>query len=496
MTRPIRIALFVASLVGAAGLGAWAMSLVRGRPAAAASEASPHEGHEEHEEHAEGVVEMPPAKQESAGIAVEPARRGDLTLTKWVTGKVAPNEDRLAHIYSLVEGTVHAVEVGYGDRVRAGDVLAMIDSKEVGQAKLDSRAEPARRPHRPGQPRLEADDRREHAGVDPGPGREDHAAGDRRAVPRQADGHVPRGAGLGLRPLFQTRAEFERTQSLSQRGSISQREFEKAKADFEAAQATYNALKEQARFTTEQELIQAQQTLEQAKVAEGASRSALYILGYGEETVGRMDPLGEGEEVAHYAIHAPFDGTILEKDVVVEERVGPQTKLFDLADLATVWVQADIYEKDLAGLEGLQGKAIRFRSSAYAERTFAATVFYTGEVVDPETRTVRMMAEAENPDRLLKPGLFVEIELPVGTASEVVQVPTSAVQTDEGETFVFVRQAPDEFVRRDVILGREGANVVEVVEGLRGGEPVAVQGAFALKAELKRGELAEGGHHH
>ncbi len=86
--------------------------------------------------------------------------------------------------------------------------------------------------------------------------------------------------------------------------------------------------------------------------------------------------------------------------------------------------------------------------------------------------------------------------MPVGTAPSVVQVPRSAIQTDSGETFVFVKREPGEFERREIQIGREGTDVVEVVHGLDAGEPIVIRGAFALKAELKRGELSEGGHHH
>ena len=439
---------------------------------------------------------MPAAKQESAGIEVARAERGNLVLSKWVTGKVAPNEDRLVHIYSLVEGTVHQVHVGYGDRVKVGEELATIDSKEVGEAKLSlvkDRLQVRIAKVNLGWKQTIAENtqaliRALDQGITPGEIAEqfhDKPMGTYREEILSAYARV-----------FQMRAEFERSRTLSERGSISQREYEKAKADYEAAQATFNALKEQARFTTEQESIQAQQAMEQALVAEGTSRSALFILGYREDQVANMDPLGEGEEVAHFDISAPFDGTILAKDVVVEERVGPQTKLFDLADLSTVWVRADIYEKDLSGLEALKGKRVRYRSASYPGRLFEAEVFYTGEEVDPKTRTVQMLAASGNEERLLKPGLFVEVELPVGTAEEVVHVPKSAVQRDGGEAFVFVRHEEGEFARRDIEVGREGTDVVEVVEGLEGGELVVVKGSFALKAELKRGELSEGGHHH
>ena len=92
---------------------------------------------------------------------------------------------------------------------------------------------------------------------------------------------------------------------------------------------------EQIAFTSEQQRIRADQALEQARVAEGSARSALMILGYDREEVERMDPLSEGEEVAHYTIDAPFAGTITAKDVVLDERVGPDTKLFELTDLST-----------------------------------------------------------------------------------------------------------------------------------------------------------------
>jgi cobalt-zinc-cadmium efflux system membrane fusion protein len=468
-----------------------------GQGATPADEHGHAEGEDEHDEHAAGEVDMPREKWEGAGIEVAPARRDTLTLTKWVTGNVTPNEDRLAHVYSLVEGTVHEVRVRYGDRVQSGDVLAVIDSMRVGEAKLA--LVQARLDVRIAQVNLDW--------------KQTIAENTRALIEALEQGIAPQQISEQFqdRPmgtyreqlvsayarLHQVRAEFERDRNLyEQNRVISEQQYIKTKADFEAAQATFGALKEQARFTIEQELIQAKQALEVAQVAEGTASSTLYILGYDKEGVDGVDPIGQGEEVAHYAIAAPFEGTIIAKDVVRDERVGPDTKLFDLTDLSTVWVQTDVYEKDLPYLEGLQGRTIRLRSSSYPDRLFEATVFYAGDVVDAETRTVRMMAAAENPDRVLKPGMFVEVELPVGSAEDVVQVPKSAIQADEGATFVFVQEAEEEFVRRDVAVGREGADVVEVTEGLRGGEPIAVRGTFALKAEMMRGELAEGGHSH
>lgn len=451
----------------------------------------------EHGNHAEGVVDFPEEKWKPAGLEIAPARRDSLTLVQTVTGRVTPNEDRLAHIYSLVEGIVHEVRVRYGDRVEAGAELAVIDSREVGQAKLalvaarqDVRiatvnAEWAETTNRNVQALivdLEAEP----------PVQEVVARFEGRPM-----GEYREQLLSSYAQMRQARAENERDQNLYQRNVLSEKDYLRTKAAFESALAKFKGLMEQIKFTSEQELIRAKQALEQAQVAEGSARSSLMILGYSQGEVAAMDPLSEGEEVAHYTIDAPFAGTITEKDVVIDERVGPTTKLFDVTDLASVWIQADIYAKDLGLVAGLQGQTIRFRTDAYPGRTFEAEVFYTGDIVDPQTRTVRVMAEVDNPDRLLKPGQFATIELTAGTETGVLQVPDSAILEDRDETYVFVHKGGEEFERRDVTVGRRvPERVAEIAAGLAPGEPVVVGGAFALKSALQGEGLGEGGHAH
>ena len=477
-------------LVGAA-LGAGAMYAARGVPGAALGERAEEKKGGDHDKHEPGIVALAEEKQKSAGIEVSPVPRGRFALSKWVTGRLTPNEDRLAHVYSQVEGIVHEVPVRYGQRVKAGDVLAVVDSQQVGKAKLalvgdrqDARIAAVNkdwaqkvydntqaliRELEKGDPPQEIAERFRDKPI--GENREQLVSAYAR--------------------LQQTRAENDRSKSLADRGSLSQREYQKAKADFEAAQATYSSLLEQIRFTSGQQLLKAQQALDQARVAEGASRSALVILGYREADVQKMDPLSEGEEVAHYTLKAPFAGTVTGKEVVLNERVGPEKKLFDLADLSTVWVQADIFEKDLPALVGLQGRQVRFRAGTYPGRRFEAKVFYAGDIVEEKTRAVRLTAAAENPDGALKPGMFVEVELPIGADENVIQVPASALQDHEGKTFVFVRLEDGQFRRRDVTVGRTNEQAAEVAEGLKEGDQVVVRGAFALKTELLREQIGE-----
>ncbi|WP_152054356.1 efflux RND transporter periplasmic adaptor subunit [Tautonia marina] len=493
---------FVVGLLLGAVVGGMAIVLVPWSPVlpsnsrAATDTGGDHEGHEE-DEHVPGLVELPKEQWRAAGLRIEPAVRGDLTLVRTVTGKVTTNEDRLAHVYSLVEGVVHEVYVRFGDRVEQGAELALIDSREIGQAKLDLVA--ARQGIRIAEVNEEwavtihqnVSDLINALEAEP-PVQEVVGRFEGRPMGEYREQLISSYA-----KMVQARTEFDRDLELNRLNVLSDKQYLQTKAAYESALSTFKALMEQIAFTSEQHLLQARQALEQAQVAEGSARSALMILGYDEGQVASMDPLGEGEDVAHYTIDAPFAGTITQKDVVIDERVGPQIKLFDLADLSTVWVQADIYEKDLSLLAGLLGRTTRFRTEAYPDRIFEAEVFYAGDLVDPETRTVRLVAEADNSDQLLKPGQFATVELPAGIAEDVLHVPSMALQEDRDETYVFVHLGDEDFERRDVVVGRRiPGQAVEVVEGLSPGEPVVVSGAFALKSAMLGEALGEAGHAH
>jgi RND family efflux transporter MFP subunit len=207
------------------------------------------------------------------------------------------------------------------------------------------------------------------------------------------------------------------------------------------------------------------------------------VLGYRADEVDNMDPIGEGERVALYTVRAPFDGTIIGKHAVLSEHVDQHAELFELADLSMVWLRADVFEKDLGALHGLEGKKVTFRTTSHPNQDFSAEVFSLGSVVDDKTRAVRLLATVKNDQHLLRPGMFVEIDLHLGQ-TEMLRVPASAVQRHEDLTFVFVRQDDATFQRRDVVVGRSTAEMIEILSGLAGDESVVVEGGFALKSEM------------
>lgn len=437
------------------------------------------------------MVRFDASRQAAANIKTATVEAVESQETITVTGKLAVDEDRLAHVYSMVDGVLREAPVKLGQDVKAGQLLAMVDSKEVGQAKLDlarnqlnlgfarTNHQWAETIHNNTQALIKA-----LASNPPVSELEkqfrDQPMGDNRQL-----------LVAGYAKYEQTKADYERLHTLREQQVGVEKDYIRAKADYESASANYQAVLEQLKFTTQQRLRESDQKLQESLTAERMSRALLLILGYTEAEIAKMDPLAEGENVAHYPIRAPFDGTVIGKHAVLSEQVGPTHQLYEITDLSKVWLHADVFEKDLPALERVTGKRLEFTTAGYNDRRFTAEVAYTGDSVDEKTRAVRLIAIADNPERLLKPGMFVAVSLPIGSKGTSVHIPSSAVQSQGAESYVFVVTSPDEFQKRVIRIGRTIGERVEVREGLRPGEKIVVEGGFALKSELMRDLLAE-----
>lgn len=438
------------------------------------------------------VIILSKDKWEVAGIRLGAAEQKQVSQNVWVTGKVSLNEDRVANIVPLVEGIVREVNVKFGDEVTAQQVLAIIDSPQVGAAKLElfknRQATRLAAIDADWQATVEAnvqsliDSLKEQVPI---------AEIEKRYKDKPMGSYREQLVSAYAR-LHKSRADYERLHDVAAEGVVPEKEFIAAKATYEADQATFQALLEQIRFTSRQNRLAAEQALEQARTAEAISETNLRIMGLSEATAPDTDPTKDGKAAAYYPVETPFAGTIIAKDAVLLARVGPDSQpLFSVADLSTVWVKADIFERYLPLLRSLAGKSIRFRSNSYPDRAFEARVFYTGEIVEQASRALPMTAVAENSERLLKPGMFVEIELPGESVASTLVVPVSALQEHENKKFVFVHLNGDQFSRRDVTVGRTFDSLVEVTEGLRDGESVVTEGGFFLKSQMLEEEFGD-----
>lgn len=178
---------------------------------------------------------------------------------------------------------------------------------------------------------------------------------------------------------------------------------------------------------------------------------------------------------------APATGIVTEKKAVSGMRFMPGEVLYQLADLSSVWVIADVFEQDIAQVK--TGAAAEVFINAYAGEKFSGRVTYVYPTLKPESRTVQVRVELKNPGGKLKPGMFAEVSLGAAKRASVVTVPNSAVIDSGTRQVVLVQTGDGRFEPREVKLGQRDRERVEVLDAVKEGEPVVVAANFLLDAE-------------
>lgn len=178
---------------------------------------------------------------------------------------------------------------------------------------------------------------------------------------------------------------------------------------------------------------------------------------------------------------SPVSGIVTEKKAVQGMRFMPGDALYQVADLSTVWLLADVFEQDIGLLK--RGARAMVAIDAYPGQQFEGTVAYIYPTVNPETRTAQVRVELANRAQLLKPGMFAQVELAAGGAPAKVAVPVSAVIDSGTRRLLFVQIQEGRFEPREVRLGARGNNYVEVLDGVTAGEQVVVAANFLIDAE-------------
>ena len=182
------------------------------------------------------------------------------------------------------------------------------------------------------------------------------------------------------------------------------------------------------------------------------------------------------------SVAAPMSGTVIEKNIVQGQMVDAGMKLYRIADLAIVWVLAEIYEQDLAFVQLGQEAVVKVPS--LPDREFRGRVTFIYPTVDEKTRTARVRLEFENPGYFLKPGMFVSAQIQAELADQAVLVPDSAILRSGAKNTVFVALDDGKFEPRDVALGVEAEDgLIQIISGLGAGERIVTSGQFLLDSE-------------
>lgn len=213
-----------------------------------------------------------------------------------------------------------------------------------------------------------------------------------------------------------------------------------------------------------------------------SARTRLLYFDVKEGQIAALEDFGQPSKTM--TLSSPFDGVVIEKDAVEGQRIDAGGRIYRLADLSRVWVIATIYEYQLPYVA--QGQSAMMTLPYIPGRQFEGKVVYVYPFLNEQTRQARVRLEFDNPDNLLKPGMFANIRLQSHLADQAVIAPRTAIIDTGREQVAFVQVDQGQYVPRDVTLGLETEDgMVEIRAGLQPGERVVTSAQFLLDSEAR-----------
>lgn len=233
---------------------------------------------------------------------------------------------------------------------------------------------------------------------------------------------------------------------------------------------------------SKEEFEQATSKLKAAESEVASLRQRLLLLGLSSQ---RINSLQSSSQInSEVSLPSPVTGTVIARSANPGEVIQADKEILRVADLSSVWVIGQVYEKDLGRIRVGSGASIT--SEAYPGRVFRGKISYVDPTLDPATRTAQVRIELANPSQLLKIGMYVNVAFATlgGSESAVPVVPTSAVQNINNQQVVFVAtNDPTVFAMKPLRLGPEANGRYPVLEGVSVGNRIVTEGSFLLRAE-------------
>ncbi len=211
-----------------------------------------------------------------------------------------------------------------------------------------------------------------------------------------------------------------------------------------------------------------------------AARQRLRLWDITDEQVKLIEETGA--TVRTVTLVSPLDGTVVQKNAIQGMRVMPGEKLFDIADLSSVWITADLYEQDLALIT--PGETALINLSVLPGKELSAKIEFVYPALTGEARTVKVRMTVPNPGGRLKPQMFANVDITVGMGNRLA-VPDDAVLDTGTRQIVYVDKGEGYFEPRDVKLGMRADGFREVLSGLKSGEKVARSATFLIDSEAQ-----------
>jgi cobalt-zinc-cadmium efflux system membrane fusion protein len=357
----------------------------------------------------------------NSGVELEIVTMQPIEGSLVVSGKILAMEDRTASLGPVHEGRIVNFYAGQGSVVRKGQKLAELESADIDQAEADY---------------------------------------------LKALADLENANRISLAEIKFNQATYDRTKLLVEKEITPAKNLQQAEHDLDVAKANGT------------------NTIASAKVALSNARRHLLILGL---TEGAVNSLASKQSLGAsvFPLFAPISGTVIERAGSIGATVGSDASVFKIVDLSSVWIDANVFEKDLDRIR--MGEAVKVTVPASGAASFMGRVILISSVVDPDTRTVKVRTQVPNPGGILKPDMFANVEIITAARTTAVTIPLAAVLDDAGKSVIFVADG-SEFKKREVTLGLKSDDRVEVVQGLSVGDKVVIKGNYLLMEQSKGGE--------
>jgi len=252
--------------------------------------------------------------------------------------------------------------------------------------------------------------------------------------------------------------------------------------DLDLAQKTYNMNKDlfEHQAASRISFQQAENDLAKANTQVARGEEALRVLG-----IDPKEAVKDGGLRSLIPVRSPMAGTLIERNLTPGQFVqADSTALLTIADLSTVWVLVDVFERDIHLVH--VGQKVQVVAAAYPDRRFPASVERISDKVDPDSRTLKVRLLVSNPNVLLKPEMFITSSLELSGGGAAISVPAGAVFTEDGKSYVFAAKTDRRFERRLIVAAPDAEGRLRVTSGLRVGDRIVTDGAMLLDYRRKQ----------
>jgi cobalt-zinc-cadmium efflux system membrane fusion protein len=351
-------------------------------------------------ETSKAVVHLSTDQIKDFGIEVEQVGPAKLIEEKVLTGEIVLNPDRTAYIVPCVSGIAVQINKSLGDKVAKRQVMAVIDSRELADAKAG------------------------------------YLAASERMTFAQTD--------------------FSREEKLREK-----------------------------KISSEEDFLGAKQALAEAKINLRNAKQDLYSLGFDDDYLVKLPDLPDSS-YTRYEICAPFDGTVIEKQIGLGEVVTDTSQIYRISDLNTVWAELIVYQKDLGDVHAGQHVTIK---DSDGKLNVTESIISISPVIEQSTRTAVARVIINNPEGIWHPGTFVTGNVHVGAFNTQLAVKRSAIASIEDQDVVFI-ETDEGFEPQVINIGRTDSTYAEILDGLKMSQRYVSTNAFTLKAELSKSTFA------